>query len=100
MTRSNAAASPQPARARARRILIEASWSYRFPPRVSREKPAKVAAVPRAVAEIAWPAPTRLTGRDRALSRAGKRSTIVVTAVARELTGFIWAIGRQMQARA
>lgn len=85
---------------RARRILIEASWSYRFPPRVSREKQAKVGAVPRAVAEIAWKAQTRLTGRYRALSRAGKRSTIVVTAVARELAGFIWAIGRETQARA
>jgi transposase len=85
---------------RARRILIEASWSYRFPPRVSREKQAKVEAASRAVAEIAWKAQTRLTGRYRALSRAGKRSTIVVTAVARELAGFIWAIGREMQARA
>jgi transposase len=85
---------------RARRILIEASWSYRFPPRVSREKQAKVAAVPRTVAEIAWKAQMRLTGRYRALSRTGKRSTIVVTAVARELAGFIWAIGREMHARA
>lgn len=85
---------------RARRILIEASWSYRFPPRVSREKQAKVEAVPRTVAEIAWKAQTRLTGRYRTLSRAGKRSTIVVTAIARELAGFVWAIGREVQARA
>src|SRR5260221_6530727 len=39
---------------RARRILVEAAWSYRYPPRVSREKQMKVAAAPRAVREIAW----------------------------------------------
>jgi transposase len=83
---------------RARRILVEAAWSYRFPPRVSREKQAKVAAAPRPVAEIAWKAQVRLCDRYRALQRKGKRSTIVVTAIARELAGFIWAIGREMAA--
>jgi transposase len=41
---------------RARRILIEAAWAYRHPPRVGREKQAKVAAAPRRVREIAWKA--------------------------------------------
>ena len=79
---------------RARRILVEASWSYRHPPRVGREKQMKVEAASEPVRAIAWKAQTRLSGRFRALSKKGKRPTIVVTAIARELCGFIWAIHR------
>jgi len=82
---------------RARRVLVEAAWSYRHPPRIGREKQAKVEAAPRAVREIAWKAQVRLSGRFRALSRKGKRPTIVATAIAREMCGFIWAINREMR---
>lgn len=85
---------------RARRILIECSWSYRHPPRVGKEKLAKVAAAPRAVQEIAWKAQSRLSARYRALTRRGKRPTVVVTAIARELSGFIWAVNRAAMAHA
>jgi transposase len=83
---------------RARRILVEASWSYRHPPRIGREKLAKVEAAPEPVRVIAWKAQTRLSARFRALGRKGKRPTIVATAIARELCGFIWAIDRAMRA--
>jgi transposase len=83
---------------RARRILVEAAWSYRYPPRVSREKQAKVEAAPRRVREIAWKAQTRLCGRFRSLERKGKRRTVVATAIARELSAFIWAINRELMA--
>jgi len=83
---------------RARRILVECSWSYRHPPRVGKEKLAKVAAAPRAVQEIAWKAQSRLSARYRALTRRGKRPTVVVTAIARELSGFIWAVNRAVMA--
>jgi transposase len=53
---------------RARRILVECAWSYQHPPRVGKEKQAKVAAAPRAVGEIAWKAQCRLSGRYRALN--------------------------------
>jgi len=79
---------------RARRILVECSWSYRHPPRVGKKKLDKIAAAPREVQEIAWKAQARLTTRYRALTRRGKRPTVVVTAIARELAGFIWAVGR------
>jgi transposase len=79
---------------RARRILVETSWSYRHPPRVGREKQMKVEAASEPVRAIAWKAQTRLCGRFRALSKKGKRQTIVATAIARELCGFIWAIHR------
>ena len=82
---------------RARCILIEAGWSYRYPPRIGRDKQAKVEAAPEAVRAIAWQAQTRLSGRFRTLARNGKRPTIVVTAIAREMCGFIWAIDRAMR---
>jgi transposase len=82
---------------RARRILVESSWSYRHPPRVGKEKLAKVEAAPEAVREIAWKAQTRLCSRFRALTKNHKRPTIVVTAIAREMCGFIWAIDRVMR---
>lgn len=81
---------------RARRILVEAAWSYRYPPRVSRHKLPKVAAAPRRIREIAWKAQTRLCGRFRSLVRKGKPPTVAVTAIARELSAFVWAINREV----
>ena len=79
---------------RARQLLIECAWSYRHPPRVGAGKLVRVAAAPPVVRDIAWKAQVRLTGRYRALCRAGKPDVVAVTAVARELAGFIWAIAR------
>jgi len=81
---------------RARRILVEAAWSYRYPPRVGLQKQPKVAAAPRRVREIAWKAQTRLCRRFRSLERKGKLRTVVATAIARELSAFIWAINREV----
>jgi transposase len=82
---------------RARTALIEASWSYRHPPRVGREKLALVEAAPEAARRIAWKAQTRLTGRFRHLTRKNKLPVVVATAVARELAGFVWAIGQAVK---
>jgi transposase len=81
---------------RARRILTECSWAYRHPPRVGKKKQEKVAAAPRTVREIAWKAQHRLAGRYRALTRKGKKPVVAITAIARELAGFIWAINREV----
>jgi transposase len=81
---------------RARRTLVECAWSYQHPPRVSKDKQEKVAAAPRAVREIAWKAQCRLNSRYRKLIRRGKLKTVAVTAVARELAGFMWAIVREV----
>jgi hypothetical protein len=75
-------------------MLVECAWSYQHPPRVGKDKQAKVAAAPPAVREIAWKAQSRLSGRYRALVRRGKLKTVAVTAVAREFAGFIWAVAR------
>ena len=78
---------------RARSVLVECAWSYRHPPRVSRDKLARLEAAPPAVRDIAWKAQSRLTARYRALRRAGKLDVVAITAVARELAAFIWAVG-------
>jgi transposase len=83
---------------RARRLLVESAWAYRHPPRLGRDKQVKVAAAPRAVREIAWRAQNRLYARYRALTRNGKLKTVAVTAMARELAGFIWAVNREIAA--
>jgi len=80
----------------ARRMLVEAAWSYRYPPRVASEKALIVAEQVKPVRDIAWKAQLRLCDRYRKLSATGKRPTVVVTAIARELCGFIWAIGREV----
>jgi transposase len=85
---------------RARQLLIECGWSYRHPPRVGADKLVRVAAAPPVVRDIAWKAQVRLTGRYRALCRAGKPDVVAITAVARELVGFIWAIARAVAANA
>ena len=76
----------------ARTLLIEAAHSYRFPARVARRKLAAVDAVPEAVREIAWKAQTRLCQRYRHMMTKGKLTPVVVTAIARELAGFVWSI--------
>ena len=50
---------------------------------------------PSRVREIAWKAQTRLTARYRALSGRGKKTTVVCTAIARELAGFMWAVAER-----
>lgn len=81
----------------ARRILVEASWCYRYPARVARNKAEIVENLPKPVRSIAWKAQTRLCSRFRRMSARGKKSTVVVTAIARELAGFIWAIGQEVK---
>jgi transposase len=79
---------------RARRMLVEAAWCYRWPARIGKDKLAKVEAAPKAVQEVAWKAQVRLSSRFRALAKRGKRKVVVATAIARELAGFIWAVAR------
>jgi hypothetical protein len=53
--------------------------------------------VSEAVKEIAWKAQHRLHDRYRKLLGRGKSKQQAVTAVGRELLGFIWAIGVQVE---
>jgi transposase len=83
---------------RVRRALIESAWSYRHLPRTSRVKHYVHERVSPAVRDIAMKAQARLCARYRSLAGRGKKLNVAVTAIARELVGFIWAIGRMMQA--
>ena len=80
----------------ARRLLIEAAWCYRFPARISRELLLRQESQPKPIREIAWKAQLRLCARYRRLARTGKPANIVTAAIARELTGFIWAIAQHV----
>jgi transposase len=80
----------------ARRLLIEAAWSYRFPARISRVLLLRQENQPKPIRDIAWKGQVRLCARYRKLARTGKPANVVTTAIARELTGFVWAIARQV----
>lgn len=82
--------------AHARRVLIEGAWSYRYKARVGPEIQKRQETLDPAIREIAWKAQVRLCKRYRALTARGKHPNVAVTAIARELAGFMWAIARQV----
>lgn len=80
-----------------RRALVEAAWHYRHRPRLNqRQKELQPKLSPK-VTELAWKAQERLHRRYWALTNKSKPSPKVVTALARELVGFIWAIGKETE---
>lgn len=74
-----------------RRALIEAAWSYRHRPHQHKALSKRRKGQPAAVIAIADRAMLRLYRRYQRMTAAGKPSPKAVVAVARELTGFIWA---------
>jgi transposase len=80
--------------AHARRLLTEASWNYRYPARLSQHLNSRQQGQPEAIRRHAWKAQVRLCGRFAHLQRRGVHINKVCIAIARELTGFIWAIAR------
>ena len=78
----------------ARKLLIEAAWSYQRPARVSPEIQRRHEGIPKPIVDRAWDAQVRLCRRYRRLVARGKQKNIAVVAVARELSGFIWDISR------
>ena len=79
-----------------RRILIEAAWHYFRPATMSRELRARNTLVSDEVRKISWTAQKRLHRKFQHLVyEKGKTSQVAVVAVARELAGFLWAIGQQ-----
>lgn len=76
----------------ARRLLVEAAWHYRNPPRVGREIERRQQGQPAAVIAVSWSAQRRLHRTFSRMRQRNKRATVTAVAVARELTGFCWAI--------
>jgi len=80
-----------------RRIVMESAWCYRHLPRVGEKLRKRQQGIPAEIIEIAWKAQNRLHKRYTKLVMAGKDQRKVITAVGRELLGFIWAIGVKVE---
>jgi transposase len=81
----------------ARRMLVEAAWNYRFPPRVTPALQKRRQEQPANICAIAWRAQLRLSHRYRHLKDRGVQHNKICVAVARELAGFLWNIGQHVQ---
>lgn len=81
---------------RARRALTEAAWAYRYNAKVSPIIQKRIEKLPTPIRAIGWKAQVRLCARYRRLRARGKHANVVVTAVARELIAFMWAIAREV----
>jgi transposase len=75
--------------------LIEGAWTYRLQARPGARKRYILQEQPAEVQDIAWKAQSRLTTRYRKLIQRGKKSTVVTTAIAREMAAFMWDIARR-----
>ena len=82
----------------ARRALVEAAHHYRVPARLTPHLQKRQEGLPKGVTAAAWEAQRRLHHRYKQLSGAGrKKAPVVIAALARELSGFVWAIARQVR---
>jgi transposase len=82
-----------------RRVLVEAGFAYRHRPSVSRAIQARREGQPAPVIAIAQAAQQRLCARFQKLTARGKPPLSVTTTIARELLGFMWAIGQEIEPR-
>jgi transposase len=84
-----------------RRVLVEAAWTYQHRPNVQGRvlRRQKALALSEEAKRIAWKAQQRLHKRFTALSARGKNKNQIVTALARELLGFLWAIAVHTEAQ-
>jgi transposase len=80
----------------ARRVLVEAAHSYRHPARVSRQLLLRQEGLGQVIRDISWKCQVRLCGRFRRLVARGKNHNNAVTAIARELAAFMWAIANEV----
>jgi len=78
-----------------RRVLVESAWHYRHRPVASSRIKARRAGQPLEVVRVAQKADSRLYRKYRRLMDRGKPPNKTIVAIARELAGFIWAIGQQ-----
>ncbi len=78
-----------------RRALTEAAHAYHHPARESRVLLTRLDGLPQEIRQIAWKAQLRLCGRFRRLMARGKNRNTIITATARELAAFMWAIAKE-----
>jgi transposase len=84
-----------------RRVLVEAAWAYQHRPNVTGFllRRQKSLALSDEVKQIAWKAQHRLHKRYQAFAARGKNKNQIVTALGRELLGFLWAIAVHTEAQ-
>ena len=81
----------------ARRAFIEAAWAYAHPARVSWVIARRHTGLSNQITDLAWKAQLRLCARFRRLAARRLPRNKVVVAIARELSGFVWAIAQQVK---
>ena len=79
-----------------RRVLVEAAWSGRHRPEISVTLKRRSQGLPPTVLDIAWKAQKRLFKRFQTMRGRNKEMNKIVVALARELCGFVWAIGQEV----
>jgi transposase len=79
----------------ARRVLVAGAWASRSPAKGSRHWQLRLEKQPKVIQAIRWKAQVRLCQRYRRLGSRGKHAHVVTVAIARELTGFLWAIAQE-----
>ena len=82
---------------RARRLLIEGAQTYKHKANISTQLQKRQEGLPKEIVDIAWQAQLRLCRRYQRLMQLGKHRNIVVTAIAREMIAYIWAISREVE---
>ena len=80
-----------------RQVLIQAAWTYRMRARKSLPILIRQEGLPKSVCDISWKTQLRLCKRYRHLYAKGKSKQATITAIARELSAFIWAIDKEVQ---
>jgi transposase len=81
----------------ARTLLVEAAWAYRYSPKVSPIIERRAQHLDPQIRALAWKAQLRLSHKYRRLVARGKHANVAVTAVARELAGFLWDAARLIE---
>jgi len=81
---------------RARRLLVEGAHSYKHNANISKEMQLRQEGLSKEIIDIAWQAQLRLCRRYNRLMHKGKHRNVVVTAIAREMIAYIWAISREV----
>ncbi len=82
-----------------KRDVTEAAWAYRYTPKVSRIIEARAQDIDPDIRGIAWKAQLRLNHVYKKLMRKGKHKNVLITAIARELSAFIWDAARVVDQR-
>lgn len=81
----------------ARRVLVEAAQAYSHPARIARSLLKRQEGLSKEVKDIAWKCQVRLCARFRRMMEKGKSRNLTITAIARELAAFMWAIANQVK---